>query len=542
MFPQLRKGRLALALAMVAVFCMGFVAPALAEDVKTYAPGDAVLTKVIITPVGTNTKDDEYVFHFAGGGTVTQSGDTISSDGVEQDGTTIKVDDVVPTIPDLTLKGVQYDANNTLTNGQIAQAVVQKSITEILEGVEFPHAGVYTYVVTEQSALTKLDDGTYINPSQAQYKLRIRVTNTKTENESELTSRELTVEAVTVELMKDDNGNDKDENGNDKTGKVDPVYPKAENGKITEVSEGKGADDDGTPLAGDARGRFVDGFTFANEYIKGGTFRVKKLYDGDHSDRTKYSWVELAVYSEAATNPDAHGACLTYRIEGAGIDRTENTDSDGEHKKLNGIYSDISQANDYMATFDDKGWVYVKAELKEDSYIRITGEFGPYDPEYADDPTSIDGNRRKILSTHGLLQGQTYYVVEREPGNYVPTGYVYVGENENADPRVASDGMTTDSDWLLHSDTPDPTDHPTSDYDSNPNLYVRKTIKAGALVVKGDATGSATTVFVVNKIDEGKVTATGILINNLPYILMIGIPVAVFAVMFVNKRRAHAEA
>jgi hypothetical protein len=40
---------------------------------------------------------------------------------------------------------------STLSNGKSRQAVVQKSITEILteKNVEFPHAGVYTYEVTE---------------------------------------------------------------------------------------------------------------------------------------------------------------------------------------------------------------------------------------------------------------------------------------------------------------------------------------------------------------------------------------------------------
>ena len=535
MFERLRRGGAVAAALALAIAGFGTV-PALAEGEATYDPQDALLTKVIDAPAGTDASQDAYVFHFAGGGEVTESGDKLFSDGVEQDGSTIKADDTVPTIPDATLNGIPFTDGNTLSNGQTSQAVVQISIKKILEdgGVEFPHAGVYTYVVTEQSSSTAMTDGTYINPSQAQYKLRIRVINSKTATSSTLRNRDLTVNEVTVEQIKDDNGNDK-------PGKVDPTYPKADNGKITHTAA------DESPangkLAGDDRGRNVGGFTFANEYIKGGSFQVKKLYDGAHSDRTKYSLVELTVYSAAATNADAQGACLTYRIEGDGIDETEyNQDDNGEHRKLNGVRSDISQNNDYMATFNDQGWVTIKAQLKEDSVIRITGEFGPYNVDYENDPTNPDGNRRKILSTSGLLQGQTYYVIERYPGDYRPTGYVYVGEDASADPRIDNSGMTRFLGVSDDGEIEDPTDFIPKEYENNPDAYHKRTIAPFSLLVQGEATGSATTVFVVNTIDENKVSPTGIFIDNLPYILMVGVPLVVFAGMFVARRRGSAAA
>ena len=539
MFVKLRK-RGAIVVALVLAMVGLGVIPALAEGEPTYAPGEAVLTKVIDGAADTDASNDKYYFHFAGAGEVKdgdaeaeQNPDSIYADGVEQDMHTLKVGDVVPEIADVELTGTVLSAANSLSNGQTSQAVVQKSIKDILRSVKFPHAGVYTYVVTEQSSSTAMTDGTYINPSQAQYKLRIHVVNTNTEDSSTLGNRDLTVDKVTVEQVKDDNGNEG-------AGKVDPTYPKAENGKITYTADGV-APANGK-LAGDDRGRFVEGFTFANEYIKGGSFQVKKLYDGNHSDRTKYSLVELTVYSAAAANPDAQGACITYQIVGDGIDETEyNQDDNGEHRKLNGMRSDISQNNDYMATFNDQGWVTVKAQLKEDSVIRITGEFGPYNVDYENDPTNPDHNRRKILSTSGLLQGQTYYVIERYPGYYVPTGYVYVGEDENADPRKNNPAGMTER-GAETSNITDPTDFVPKEYENNPDAYHKKTIEKGSLVVQGDATGSATTVFVVNKIDENKVIPTGILIDNLPYILMVGVPLIVFAGMFVMKRRGNAAA
>lgn len=517
---------------LLAAAALGAPAVALADDdvEPTYAPGAAMLTKVIDAPAGTDASQDEYVFHFAGGGTVTESGDSLLSDGVEQDKTTIKVRDTIPTIPDVKLTGVALTDANSLSNGQLSQTVVQKSITSILteNNVVFDHAGVYTYEVTEKSATTKISDGTYINASQAKYVVRIRVENDKTGDSSELGSTALKVANVTVEQVKDDDGEDKQE-------KVDPTYPKAtQAGKITYTSDGVAPEE--KELAGDARGREVPGFTFANEYIKGGSFQVKKLYDGAHSDRTKYSSVELAVYSAAAANPNAHGCVLTYVIEGEGVDTTENNqDSDGERLKLNGIYQDIPQVNHYMAKFNDQGWCYLKADLKEGSSIRITGEFGPYNPEYAEEaPNGQD--RRMTLSTSGLLQGQTYYVIERYPGDYVPTGYEYVGEDTTVDPRVEETGMTATQ--KLDSAMTDETDP----IPENQPSYTQATLEAGSLFVKGSATGSATTVFVVNVIDEDTVNPTGILISNLPYILMVGVPLAVFAVMFVSRRRRNLAA
>jgi hypothetical protein len=161
-----------------------------------------------------------------------------------------------------------------------------------------------------------------------------------------------------------------------------------------------------------------------------------------------------------------------------------------------------------MVVFGTDGYAHIKADLKEDSVIRITGEFGP-----------LNNGTRAILSQSGLIADHEYSVIERNPGDYRPTGYVYSGVN-SVDPRVNANGM------------------------SKVNNYGDGTPPNGfglfALKIDGSATGSATTVFVVNTIDESKVSITGILIDNLPYILMIGIPVAVFIALFVLRRRRNA--
>ena len=534
-----RKGAI-LAAVLATALGLGAATPALAEDsVDTYTPQDAKLTKVIDAPIGTDATSDMFTFRFAGGGEahdgIAENGedpDHLYSDGVEQDAMMLKTGDVVPAIADVQIGGVSISEANSLSNGQVGQSIAQKSIEEIVNGITWPHAGVYTYVVTEGPASTSINEY-YVNSSKAEYTLRIRVANAKIGNQSELGNTELVVDSVTVEQTKDDNGN-----ALYPSEKVDPTYPRKDSATDKIVETPRGAPEP-NKLAGDVRGRDVDGFTFANEYIHGGQFVVKKLYDGKLSDRTEYSPVELAIYSEAAKNPDAHGACVTYQIDGDGRDTTEyNQDSYGEHMRLNGVY-DIDQVNDRMATFNDNGWCYIKADLKEGGLIRITGEFGPYNPEYEDSaPNKKD--RRMTLSTNGLLDGQTFYVIEAYPGNYVPTGYVYVGGDASADPRKDQTNMTKTE--KLTSDMVDETSIPGPEYDNNPDAFERRMLKAGSLFVKGSATGGATTVFVVNAIDESNVNPTGIFIDNLPYILMVGIPVAVFAVMFVIKHRENAAA
>jgi hypothetical protein len=201
-------------------------------------------------------------------------------------------------------------------------------------------------------------------------------------------------------------------------------------------------------------------------------------------------------------------------------------DEYGDHKRLNGIEQDIPQVRHAMAEFSTDGWAIVTANLKEDSLIRVTGEFGPYNPSYAQEsPNGKD--RRMTLTTSGLLVGQQYYVIESAPGSYEPTGYVYLGEGTNPDPRTNSTGMTATQKLATATTNPTPSDP--------------STLPAGALLVEEDATGTATTVFVVNKIDESRVSPTGIIINNLPYILMATVPLGIFAAMFVAKRRADGE-
>ena len=99
MFKRLRRGFF-VGVALLFMLCLGFATPALAEGEPTYAPSEVKLTAVIVAPVGTDASQDQYVFHFDGGGNVTAGAQEetgkipVYSDGVEQDNATIKAGDV----------------------------------------------------------------------------------------------------------------------------------------------------------------------------------------------------------------------------------------------------------------------------------------------------------------------------------------------------------------------------------------------------------------------------------------------------------------
>ena len=129
MFKHAKRRGAALVAVLTTALGLGFATPALADETLYAELSNAYLTKVIDAPLGTNATGDVYVFHFAGGGEVTEKNDNtdqgpipIYSDGVKQDVTTLSVHDVVPTIPDVTLNGANittgYDDSGIYYNGK----------------------------------------------------------------------------------------------------------------------------------------------------------------------------------------------------------------------------------------------------------------------------------------------------------------------------------------------------------------------------------------------------------------------------------------
>lgn len=514
MFTHVRKGRLALVFAMLAVLCLGFTTFAQAEDSTTdpasYYVNNAKLTKVIVAPKDTNTSVDSYTFHFAGAGTVEESGDDLVSDGVVKQHTkTIKAGDTIPTIPDVTIQGRPVTADTAL--GSDATSAYQTTVSKdfigdadnpgILDNVEFPHAGVYTYQVTEVQGTTNLqNDGFYINNSQASYTLEIKVKN----DESSSSQYKTSVESVAIKQTKDDDGSEINED------KIDPSYPFTDDqGKITNqytsvIPEGE--------LAGDQRGRDVYGFTFANEYVKGGELIVKKLVEGDYADKTKLFHITLKVIDPTALAETAAGCCITYQIAG-GEDVTQSNLISGttQHQQLNGV----SGVTDYMVGFVGDT-ATIEANLHEGGTITITGLYGPYSTEYY----AETGNYRAKVVEGGLKSGVSFEVYEDGFGDYMPTGYVQPSTDGVIDPRTAD---VDELAQLVQAGTTTSTD----------NVYT--------FAITGfNVSNNGTVVTVVNTLDDSNASATGIIINNLPYIIMVGVPVAVIAAVLVLKRRGNA--
>ena len=516
MFTHVRKGRLALVFAMLAVLCLGFTTFAQAEDSTgdpaSYNVDNAKLTKVIVAPKDTDTSVDHYTFHFAGAGTVEESGDYLVSDGVKQHTKTIKAGDTIPTIPNVTIQGRPVTADTAL--GSDATSAYQTTVSidfigdadnpGILDNVEFPHAGVYTYQVTEVQGTTDLqNDGFYINNSQASYTLEIKVKN----DESSSSQYKTSVESVAIKQTKDDDGSEINE------AKIDPSYPFTnDQGKITNQYTSDIPEDG---LAGDQRGRDVYGFTFANEYVKGGELIVKKLVEGDYADKTKLFHITLKVIDPTALAETAAGCCITYQIAG-GEDVTQSNLISGttQHQQLNGV----SGVTDYMVGFDGDT-ATIEANLHEGGTITITGLYGPYNTEYY----AETGNYRAKVVEGGLKSGVSFEVYEDGFGDYVPTGYVQPSTNGVIDPRTATVDESTQAQVVQAGN-------------------ITSTDNVSTFAITGyNVSNNGTVVTVVNTLDDSNANATGIIINNLPYILMVGVPLVVFAGMFVAKRRESAD-
>ena len=504
MFKKLKWGAVALASALLAG-SLGLAAPALADDVPTGTTVNSYLTKVIDGPEDTDATSDIYTFHFDGDGVVTKDEDSgkLMADGVEQNTTgkdanadnypdTVKEGDVVPAIADLHLKGKKLDSNHALKNDTVSQSTSRASFSYILgedgatcadsnDGnrtrITFPHAGVWTYRVTETSATRGVSDGTSITRSRASYLLRVFVKNITNADGTETT----VVDGVTIEQETTDEGTEIPEAQREKT---DPTYPKVDDttGKITKESPTQTEGTRTTP-AGDQRGREVYGFTFANEYVKGNTLVVEKSVEGDYGDKAnKLYKVTLTIHDAAAPA----GSCITYQVD-KGEDTTEGK------KTLDGVQSNNSDMVEFKG---DGSPIVITANLQHGGTITVTGLYG----------FLHNGSRTKL--TDGLKATTKYDIAEAALTDYTPSVYIH---------KTNAPGTTAEAKKAT-----------TETYTS---------AKGSALKTSGEVGNDGGYVYLVNTFDDVTVTPTGILINNLPYVLMVGIPVAVGVAMFVNKRR-----
>lgn len=527
MFKKGKWGKVALASALLAS-SLGIATPALAAPPTLTSPEDAKLTKVIkadpsITIYKNDSDRDTYTFQFAGGGTV---GADHTSGGVLQDSVTIKENDEIPVIPNQTLEGINVPkgtAGGTIPEGN-QQAIVQITIADILNGgtpnstqddIRFPHAGVYTYKVTEPTTSNKAS-GAYIIRSQAEYTMRLYVTNDETTGQPKVTG-------VTVQRDKDDNGDDYTPGGtggdnSDNAKKMDPTYPKDTdnpkdnviNDEIPDAVETETGKTEDPTLKGDSEGRNVYGFTFTNEYVKGGRFIIQKVTKGDYADKSKLFDVNVELFDVGANGRS--GIKVAYTVDDGNGNAVEKSATFGKD------YTTDEQGVDNTGQFKD-AIVRFKAQISDTGKISINSI------------TDINGQ----VIQEGLNAGTTVTVTETGVNEYTASGYYW---NKNTDTVAPTATKGQDGKY-----TADPADAGVT------KAFTQSAEGAGVTVGSNnpnDDNNHITTtvdggyVYLLNIYDDTAVTPTGILINNLPYVLMVGIPVVAFAVMFVNKRR-HAD-
>lgn len=466
--------------------------------VPAVQPSEAKLTKVIDAPLDTDASNDTYTFHFAGGGMATvdpADSSKVVSDGVQQD-KTITVGNIVPVIDDVTLKGRNVTDANSVGSGTFRQTTVQTTLAYILgldnsdggkpyDGapdrnlISFQHAGVYTYVVTESVAHSEIV-GEYVIKSKASYKLRIYV----------MSGTSPTIEYLTVEKISHDEGTD-----TNPPVKVDSTTPVTdEQGRITQ---------DGVPIAspaGDFRGREVNGFTFANEYVKGGHFIVENKIEGAFANRNKLFPTTLTIEDSAAPQ----GSCLTYTVQG------------GEDATLDSMQ--IDGRNDLTETcveFKGNGApLRIQARLHDGGRIVITGLYGVKQGA----PVDAAGNTRNKLAD-GPNQGSMYSVSEifEDDDPYRVRGSVFGTASVQVDD---SGGVVSEPVMTVEGNT-------TGLAIGNPKQLTLGT--------------SGEYVLVVNSLDVQDVSPTGLVSRHLPRILLIGLPVAMLvawiAFRYLRKKR-----
>ncbi len=301
---ELRKKLPAIALAVI--MCMGTAISAFAAGDAILgtpeAPAQAAITKKLIMPEGTTTPGAIFTFQI---------------DGVKVDDSTDPTEVAkIPLIPNATLSFDSSDSGNT-DNVSHTKAVL-KQTSDLLDSINFPHAGVYVYRVTEIQSVTGYvpEANEHYEYSIAEYELSIFV--------KEGPSGTLYVAGVGTVITEEDSSNGSS-NVNDKV--------------------------DATPKPGDPNTTGVySKMIFTNIYTKtaGGTnpentansaLTISKAVDKDYADKSKYFVFNVDI-AELDSILNTGGSSVTYRayvvdsLSGATVTDTPNyanleTDSTG---------------------------------------------------------------------------------------------------------------------------------------------------------------------------------------------------------------------
>ena len=183
-----------LALAMIMCLSMAlptFAAPPVNSSGDEDNPADAAVTKIFQMPEGTDTPDVEFIFEL----------EPIMVDDEDYD----EDEENMPLVKDVK---IELDEDKVSTIDEVKKYVIESD--KIFKDIDWPHAGVYTYEITEKNTYT-IDDPKVEKFifSQAKYELNVYVYNGK---------NGLYVAYVTAKIIIEDESVEGDENG-----KVDPT-------------------------------------------------------------------------------------------------------------------------------------------------------------------------------------------------------------------------------------------------------------------------------------------------------------------------------
>ncbi|MDO4797166.1 MAG: hypothetical protein Q4A01_04000 [Coriobacteriales bacterium] len=503
MMLRLHKRGAALLAVILAVVGLGFITPALGTEeggttgrsAALETPvAQAMLTKVVDGPANFNIGGDSYTFSFTQKLQTSQNGNEVL---VDLDANSDEKAPIAPyTINNESNTILTLNTSNSTGNSRgdasHAQTAIQVPLSSILGSVTFPHAGIFIYEVKESSTSCSTP-GVNISQSAATYIMRVYVKNESSTGSGDSTSTTTQVaDIVTIEKTYDEDGNPLTT-----PTKVDPTYPQVSTAgvysQITQETANKPIT--GNELAGGERGRDVYGFTFANEYVGGGPVTISKSITGKYANKKQKFPVTITIKDNVAPA----GSCISYNVDG-GTDTTNN----GHPTKLTEVDSNDT---DFMVVFDSSKTVTISAELADGDTINITGLYGWYNASetYENVPGTMD-HRKKF--TDGLKQGTSCTVVESDFGDYAASAVVEYKESTTSETKT--DTVTN--------------------YD-NASFNFSPTIGA-----------EGSTIVITNNLADEYPDRTGIIINNLPYVLMVGVPLVVFALLFVAKRRSRTDA
>lgn len=399
-------------------------------------------------------------------------------------------DDVVGTftddlIDDTRTKGISiaYILGMTKIDGTDPDIHGQKA-----EGV-FTHAGEYVYNVTENVTTYNPETNEIIITSGATYRFRIFVKNVTVGTDH---PHGVAIEGVTITRTMNQDGTTVPK----PTVKVDP-------------------DPNGTTHPSDGQGKFDTdtSFAFENTFIKKSSLNVKKLVDNDYGDKQKGFPFSLTITLPAST-PDSILSNQNFG-NGSGVVTAEIWSGTGADA------AKVTGSTDVTFTFAPTGGT----------------------------PAAITSNDRFLLKDGEYLHFNTS----------LPVGTTYkVDELLNTANNTAQGGVTGAADKDQYANYT-PSYNVVSANASGSNTAVTKTGTKGAdfaVEVIASGANSGTIVGEFNTADAGKgttdnisanlttitnnyqnVTITGILMNNLPFILLIVVACAGIAGYVVLKRR-----